>query len=157
PQKKQVLVKYLGGNPINHFQGQIHFHSSDFSLEILNTSRQDGQLYEYSVSRGPEEEVQLIQLKVYEPVSRPSIQILSREVANGSCSVALNCTAERGDDVSYSWGSQDSGASGPCSANSSFLQLSYAPGNASTACVCTASNPVSSRAAAFQPSGCSHE
>ncbi|NXM28136.1 SLAF1 protein, partial [Oxyruncus cristatus] len=157
PHRKQVLVKYSGGNPINHFQGQIRFHRSDFSLEILNTSRQDGQLYEYSVSRGPEEEVQQIQLKVYEPVSHPSIQILSRELANGSCTITLNCTAEQGDDVSYSWGSQDSRASGPCSGNSSFLQLSYPLWNTSTACVCNATNPVSSRAVTFHPSECSHE
>ncbi|NWU87760.1 SLAF1 protein, partial [Onychorhynchus coronatus] len=157
PHKKEVLVKYSGGNPTNHFQGQIRFHGSDFSLEILNTSRQDGQLYEYSVSRGRVEEVQQIQLKVYEPVSHPSIQILSRELANGSCSIALNCTAERGDEVSYSWGSQDGGTSGPCSGNSSFLHLSYPLWNTSSACVCTAANPVSSRAVAFHPSRCSHE
>ncbi|XP_050186279.1 signaling lymphocytic activation molecule [Myiozetetes cayanensis] len=157
PHKKQVLVKYSGGKPTNHFQGQILFHESDFSLEILNTSRQDGQIYEYSVSTGREEEAQQIQLKVYEPVSHPSIRIVSREVANGSCSIALNCTAERGDDVSYSWGSQDSRTWGPCSGNSSFLHLSYPPWNTSSSCVCTATNPVSSRAVTFHPSECSHE
>ncbi|XP_051627096.1 signaling lymphocytic activation molecule-like [Manacus candei] len=155
--KKQVLVRYSGGNCTNHFQGQIRFHRADFSLEILNTSRRDGQLYEYVVSKGPEEEVQQIRLQVYEPVSHPSVRILSREVANGSCTVALNCTAERGDEVSYSWGSQDSGVPGLCSGNSSFLHLSYPPWDPHTPCVCTASNPVSSRAVAFQPPECGHE
>ncbi|XP_039246292.1 signaling lymphocytic activation molecule [Pipra filicauda] len=155
--KKQVLVKYSGGNCTNHFQGQIRFHRADFSLEILNTSRRDGQLYEYVVSKGPEEEVQQIRLQVYEPVSHPSIRILSWELANGSCTVALNCTAERGDEVSYSWGSQDSGVSGLCSGNSSFLHLSYPPWDTDTPCVCTASNPVSSRAVAFHPPECGHE
>ncbi|NXF13420.1 SLAF1 protein, partial [Smithornis capensis] len=155
--KKQVLVRYSGGNPTNYTLGQMRFQESDFSLEILNTSRQDGQLYEYSVSKGPEEEVWQIQLKVYEPVSDPSIQILSRESANGSCSVSLRCTAERGDDVSYSWGSRDS-APGLCSGNSSFLNLSYpVPWDGSTPCVCTARNPVSSRAVTLEPSQCSPE
>ncbi|NXG18449.1 SLAF1 protein, partial [Grallaria varia] len=157
PQKKQVLVKYSRGESINYLEGQMHFQGSDFSLEILNTSRQDGQLYEYSVSKGHEEEVQQIQLKVYEPVSKPSIQILSKELANGSCTLTLNCTAERGDDVSYSWDSQDSRTWGLCWGNSSFLHLSYPPGNSSISCVCTATNPVSSWAVTFNPSGCSHE
>ncbi|NXA15041.1 SLAF1 protein, partial [Sapayoa aenigma] len=156
-QTKQVLVKYSGGNPTNYTLGQMRFQKSDFSLEILNTSRQDGQLYEYIVSKGPEEEVWQIQLKVYESVSDPSIQILSRDLANGSCSLSLRCSAERGDDVSYSWGSRDSSASGICSGNSSFLNLSYPPWNGSVPCVCTATNPVSSRAVTFDSSECSSE
>lgn len=43
----------------------MRFHELDFSLELLNTSRQDWQLYEYSVSKGPEEKVWKIQLEVY--------------------------------------------------------------------------------------------
>ncbi|XP_027561170.1 signaling lymphocytic activation molecule-like [Neopelma chrysocephalum] len=158
--RKQVLVKYSGGNCTNHFQGQIRFHGSDFSLEILNTSRGDGQLYEYVVSKGPEEEVLQLQLKVYEPISHPSIRILSRELSNGSCTFALNCTTQEGDEVSYSWGSQDSGISGnsgPCSGNSSFLSLSHPPWDTNIPCVCTATNPVSSGAVAFQPPQCGHE
>ncbi|NWI54849.1 SLAF1 protein, partial [Calyptomena viridis] len=152
--KKQILVRYSGDNSTNYTPGQMRFQKLDFSLEILNTSRQDGQLYEYSVSKGSEEEVWQIQLKVYEPVSDPSIQILRRELANGSCSISLKCRAERGDDVSYSW---DSSTSGICSGNSSFLNLSYPLWNVSIPCVCTARNPVSSRAVTFDPSQCSSE
>lgn len=43
----------------------MRFHREDFSLEILNTSRGDRQLYEYSVSKGQEEEVWQIQLEVF--------------------------------------------------------------------------------------------
>ncbi|NXC28183.1 SLAF1 protein, partial [Campylorhamphus procurvoides] len=157
PQKKQVLVKYSRANSTNYYPGQMLFQMLDFSLEILNTSRQDGQLYEYSVSTGPLEEVQQIQLKVYEPVSDPTIQILSKEVANGSCTITLNCTAEQGDDVSYSWTSQASRTSGLCSGNSSFLHLSYPLRTTSISCVCTATNPVSSRAVTFDPAECSSE
>lgn len=90
-------------------------------------------------------------------MSDPSIQILGWALVNGSCTVTLNCTAERGDNVSYSWGSRDAPTSGLCSRNGSLLHLSYPLHNASVACACTASNPVSSRVVAFKSSECSYE
>ncbi|NXE84678.1 SLAF1 protein, partial [Cochlearius cochlearius] len=157
PQKKRVLLKYSGGNYTNYMEGRNRFHKRDFSLEILNTSRQDRQLYEYVVSKASEEEVWQIQLEVYEPVSDPSIQILSRALANGSCTVTLNCTAERGDNVSYSWDSRDLSTSRLCSRNGSLLHLSYPLQNASVACACTATNPISSRVVTFNSSECNYE
>ncbi|NXY80368.1 SLAF1 protein, partial [Glareola pratincola] len=157
PQRKQVLLKYMDGNYTNYMQGRARFHMVDFSLEILNTSREDRHLHEYIVSKGSEEEVWQIQLEVYEPVSHPSIQVLSRALANGSCAFTLNCTAERGDNVSYSWSSQDASTLGLCSRNGSLLHLSYPLQNASITCACTASNPVSSRVVAFKSSKCSYE
>ncbi|NWW91223.1 SLAF1 protein, partial [Rhynochetos jubatus] len=157
PQKKLILLRYAGGNYTNYMQGRMHFHTLDFSLEILNTSRQDGQLYEYIVSKGSEEEVWQTQLQVYEPVSDPSIQVLDWVLTNSSCTVTLNCTAERGDNVSYSWDSWDSSTSGLCSHNGSFLHLFYTLQNARVACACTASNPVSSRVTTFISSECSNE
>ncbi|XP_055647752.1 signaling lymphocytic activation molecule-like isoform X2 [Falco biarmicus] len=157
PQRKLVLLKYLDGNYTNYMQGRALFHRLNFSLEILNTSRQDGQLYEYIVSKGPEEKVWQIQLEVYEPVSDPSIQILSQVPANGSCTITLNCTAARGDSISYSWGSQDSSISQLCSHNGSLLHLSYPLQNTSIPCTCTASNPISTRVIVFNSSKCSYE
>ncbi|NXV24010.1 SLAF1 protein, partial [Cepphus grylle] len=157
PQRKLVLLKYLDGNYTNYMLGRACFHMVDFSLEILNTSREDRQLHEYIVSKGPEEKVWQIQLEVYEPVSHPSIQVLSWALANGSCAVTLNCTAERGDNVSYSWGSRDTGTLGLCSSNGSLLHLSYPLQNTSVACACTASNPVSRRVATFNSSECSYK
>ncbi|KFQ92621.1 Signaling lymphocytic activation molecule, partial [Nipponia nippon] len=157
PQRKLILLEYCHGNYTNYMQGQNRFHKLDFSLEILNTSRQDGHLYEYIVSKGPEEKVWQIQLEVYEPVSDPSIQILSWALANGSCTVTLNCTAERGDNISYSWGSWDSSTSGLCSHHGSLLNLSYPLQNTSITCACMASNPVSRRVVNFSSSECSYE
>ncbi|NXQ80280.1 SLAF1 protein, partial [Nyctibius grandis] len=157
PQRKLVLLKYSHGNYTNYMQERTRFHKLNFSLEILNTSRQDTQLYEYIVSEGPEEKVWQIQLEVYEPVSHPSIQLISWALANGSCTVTLNCTAEQGDNISYSWGSRDTGTSGLCSSNTSLLHFSYPLQNTSIACACTATNPVSSRVVAFNSSKCSHE
>ncbi|XP_010084049.1 PREDICTED: signaling lymphocytic activation molecule, partial [Pterocles gutturalis] len=157
PLRKLVLLKYSDSNYTNYMEGRTRFHASDFSLEILNTSRQDRQLYEYIVSKGSEEKVWQIQLEVYEPVSDLSIQILSWAQTNGSCTVTLNCTAARGDNVSYSWGSRDASTSGLCTRNSSLLHLSYPLQNASIACACTASNPISSWVVDFNSSQCSYE
>ncbi|NXS78212.1 SLAF1 protein, partial [Erpornis zantholeuca] len=157
PQKKKVLLKFSGGNFTEYEEGRMRFHRGDFSLEILNTSRGDGQLYEYSVSKGSEEEVWQIQLEVFEPVADPSIRILRRELSNGSCSLALHCASERGDEVSYSWDSRENGTRGICSGNGSFLNLSYSLPGAAFGCVCTARNPVSSRDAAFDSSQCGSE
>ncbi|NXP67532.1 SLAF1 protein, partial [Chloropsis cyanopogon] len=150
PLKKNLLLKISGGNYTEFEPGRMRFHRSDFSLEILNTSRADQRLYEYSVSKGPEEEVWQIQLEVFEPVADPRVRIVHRERSNGSCWLALRCRAARGDAVSYSWG----GPGGLCRGNGSALNLSFALGGAAPGCVCTASNPVSSRDAAFDPSQC---
>ncbi|KFQ33947.1 Signaling lymphocytic activation molecule, partial [Merops nubicus] len=156
PHRKLVLLSYSQGKYTNYMKERISFHEDTFSLEILNTSRQDWQIYEYSVSKGSEEEVWQIQLEVYEPVSDPSIEILRWALANGTCTLTLNCTAERGDHVSYSWGGQDRGTPGLCSHNGSLLHLSYPLQNVSIACSCTASNPVSRRVATFNSSECSY-
>lgn len=92
-----------------------------------------------------------------EPVADPSIRILHRELSNGSCSLALRCSSERGDEVSYSWDSRENGIWGICSGNGSFLNLSYSLRSAGFGCVCTARNPVSSRDVAFDSSQCGSE
>jgi len=65
PQKKLILLKYSDGNYTNYMEERTRFQKMDFSLEILNTSREDRQLYEYIVTKGSEEEVWQIQLEVY--------------------------------------------------------------------------------------------
>ncbi|NXV06660.1 SLAF1 protein, partial [Cettia cetti] len=108
-QRKKFLLRLSGGNSWALEPGRLRFHSHDFSLEILNTSREDRRLYEFSVSGGDEEEVWQVQLEVLEPVARASVRILARDESNGSCSVSLRCSAERGDAVSFSWARGDSG------------------------------------------------
>ncbi|XP_053822791.1 signaling lymphocytic activation molecule [Vidua chalybeata] len=157
PLKKKFLLKISGGNYTEFEPERMRFHKEDFSLEILNTSRDDRRLYEYSVSKGPDEEVWQIQLEVFEPVANPSIRILHRESSNGSCSLALRCSSERGDEVSYSWDSRDNGTGGICSGSGGVLNLSYSLRGAAFGCVCTASNPVSSRRAAFHSAQCGSE
>ncbi|NXX41374.1 SLAF1 protein, partial [Tricholaema leucomelas] len=154
PQNKEVLLQYSHGSPTNYLEGRMQFHSKDFSLEILNTSRQDGQLYEYATRKGQQERVWQILLEVYEPVSPPSIEVLSRALANGSCRLTLNCSAERGDSIAYSWAGTPPRL---CARNGSLLQLSYPQHDANLSCSCRASNAVSSLLATFRPSGCSQQ
>ncbi|NXO73189.1 SLAF1 protein, partial [Phainopepla nitens] len=154
PQKKRFLLRISGGSPREFERARMRFHPQDFSLEILNTSREDGRLYEYSVSNGTEEEVWQVQLRVFEPVADPRIQILHREWSNGSCSLALRCSSERGDEVSYSWAGWDNSTVGICSGQGEFLNLSFSPRSAAFGCVCTAQNPVSHRHTAFDLARC---
>ncbi|XP_041267088.1 signaling lymphocytic activation molecule [Onychostruthus taczanowskii] len=157
PLTKKFLVKISGRNHSEFQPERMRFREQNFSLEILNTSRDDQRLYEYSVNKGSEEEVWQIQLEVFEPVANLSIRILHRESSNGSCSLALNCSSERGDNVSYSWDSRDNGTGGICSGNGSVLRLSFPVRSAAFGCVCTARNPVSSRRAAFDAARCGSE
>ncbi|NWU32730.1 SLAF1 protein, partial [Dyaphorophyia castanea] len=157
PQRKKILLRFSGGNYTEFEPGRMRFHRKDFSLEILNTNRGDGQLYEYSVSQGPEEEVWQIQLEVFEPVAEPSIRILHQELSNGSCSLSLRCSSDRGDEVSYSWESRENGSGEICSGHGRFLNLTFPLSSAGFDCVCTATNPVSSGATAFSSSLCGAE
>ncbi|NWI47907.1 SLAF1 protein, partial [Picathartes gymnocephalus] len=157
PQRKKILLKFSGGDYRQLEQGRIRFHQQNFSLEILNTSRDDGRLYEYSVTKGQEEEVWQVQLEVFEPVGDPSIRILRRELSNGSCSLSLLCTSEKGDEVSYTWEDPGNGTGGICSGNGSSLNFSYSLRDAAFGCVCSAWNPVSRRNATFRPSRCGSE
>ncbi|XP_062367346.1 signaling lymphocytic activation molecule isoform X1 [Cinclus cinclus] len=154
---KKFLLKISSVNLTEFEPERMRFHREDFSLEILNTSRDDGRLYEYSVNKGSEEELWLIQLQVFEPVANPIIRILHRESSNSSCSLTLLCTSERGDEVSYSWDSRDNGTGGICSGNSSILNISYSLRSPGFRCVCTARNLVSSLDVAFDSSQCGFE
>ncbi|NXH19726.1 SLAF1 protein, partial [Bucco capensis] len=155
PGKKQILLSYHNGTYSNNLEGRIHFHQLNFSLEILNTSRQDRQLYEYVVSKRSEEKVWQIQLEVYEAVLNPTIELLTWALTNDSCSLSLKCTAERGDNLSYSWDCCHSIPLELCFQQGSILHLSYLLPNSSITCSCRASNPVSSSITTFTSSQCS--
>ncbi|NXS35935.1 SLAF1 protein, partial [Pomatostomus ruficeps] len=157
PQRRKFLLRISGGTVTEFEPGRLRFHRRDFSLEILNTSRADGRLYEFSLRRGRDEELWQLRLQVFEAVADPNIRVLRRELSNGSCSVALGCSSERGDGVSYSWAGRENGSAGICSGSGPVLNLSYPIGIGAFGCVCTARNPVSSRDAAFLSSWCGSE
>ncbi|NXA75318.1 SLAF1 protein, partial [Thryothorus ludovicianus] len=177
--RKKFLVKIHGGNFTQHDKERLRFHPRNFSLEILETSRADTGIYEFSVITSKEEEETFqIQLRVLEAVADPSILILGREWSGGRCSLALRCSAARGDEVSFTWGGADPslgpggdpgpdpgsgpgsgsgpgpGPDPPCSGTGPSLNLSFSGREPSPGCVCTARNAVSSGSAALEPAGC---
>uniref|UniRef100_A0A8C0E8J8 Ig-like domain-containing protein n=1 Tax=Bubo bubo TaxID=30461 RepID=A0A8C0E8J8_BUBBB len=157
PQRKLVLLKYADGNYTNYMENRTRFHKSDFSLEILNT-RFPRQGPRQCLHPSPDTNLYLLPPSLsLEPVSDPSIHVLSWALANGSCTVTLNCTAARGDNVLYSWDSWDTSTSGLCSSSGSLLHFSYPLQNTSIACTCTASNSISSQVVIFNFSECSYE
>ncbi|XP_010614955.1 signaling lymphocytic activation molecule isoform X2 [Fukomys damarensis] len=127
------------------------FHLENLSLGILGSRKEHEGWYSMNL----EENVQIhsfcVQLKLYEQVSTPEIQVLNRtqESHNGTCSLTIACTVQQGDHVAYNW-SEEGGTHLPSPANSSHLLfLTLGPQHADNFYICTASNPVSSRSQAF--------
>ncbi|TFK06735.1 mitochondrial import inner membrane translocase subunit Tim23-like [Platysternon megacephalum] len=146
------LVSCHGNNHTNHMPKRIKFHPENFSLEILETRRTDAGPYEYTVNKGSGEQSLQFQLEVYERVSVPDIQMVSRTLGNESCTVNLSCVVNSGDNVTYSWNCSEGNTSQLHPYNDSFLHLSFTPGEGSFSCTCTARNRVSRQTARFSSS-----
>ncbi|XP_030397612.1 signaling lymphocytic activation molecule-like isoform X3 [Gopherus evgoodei] len=146
------LASYDGRNYTNYMEKRIKFHPENFSLEILKTRRTDAGHYEYTVNKRFEEQSLQFQLEVYERVSVPDIQMVSRTLGNESCSMTLSCVVNSGDNVTYSWNCSEGNTSQLLSYNDSFLHLSFTPGEGSVSCSCTARNIVSQQTTRFSSS-----
>ncbi|XP_039369459.1 signaling lymphocytic activation molecule isoform X2 [Mauremys reevesii] len=146
------LVSYDGKNYTNYMEKRIKFHPENFSLEILETMRTDAGHYEYTVTKRSEEQSLQFQLEVYERVSVPDIQIVSRILGNESCSMNLSCVVNSGDNVTYSWNCSEGNTSQLHPYNDSFLHLSFTPGEGSVSCSCTARNRVNHQTTRFSSS-----
>ncbi|KAM9114640.1 signaling lymphocytic activation molecule-like isoform 2-T2 [Pangshura tecta] len=146
------LAIYDGKNYTNYMKERIKFHPENFSLEILKTARTDAGHYEYTVNKHFEEQSLQFQLEVYERVSVPDIQLVSRTLGNESCSMNLSCVVSSGDNVTYSWNCSEGNTSQLHPYNGSFLHLSFTPGEGSVSCSCTARNRVSQQTTRFSSS-----
>ncbi|KAG6930129.1 signaling lymphocytic activation molecule family member 1 [Chelydra serpentina] len=146
---KKKLIKYSGNNYTIFKDVKIKFHPENFSLEIPNTRRMDAGLYEYMVNKGSEEVFLHLRLEVYEPVSVPDIQMVSKTLGNESCTMNLSCAVTSGDNVTYSWNCSEGNTYQLHPYNDSFLHLSFTPGEGSVSCICTARNRVSQQATTF--------
>ncbi|XP_034612459.1 signaling lymphocytic activation molecule-like [Trachemys scripta elegans] len=149
--KRKLIIRYSGNNYTNHMTEQIKFHPENFSLEILDTKRTDAGHYEYMVNKGSEEEFLHLQLEVYEQVSVPDIQMVSKTLGNESCTMNLSCTVKSGDNVAYSWTCSE-GNTSQHPYNDNFLHLFFPPGEGSFSCTCTARNKVSQQITRFSSS-----
>ncbi|CAM2108315.1 signaling lymphocytic activation molecule [Caretta caretta] len=156
---KTFIVEYSGNHTnIMADKERIKFHPENFSLEILETRREDAGHYEYTVNKRFEEQSLQFQLEVYEQVSIPNLQMVSKTLGNESCAMNLSCLVTSGDNVTYSWNCSEGNASQLHPYNDSFLHLSFTPGEGSVSCTCTARNRVSQQATRLSfPVECSNK
>uniref|UniRef100_A0A8C9PIN1 Signaling lymphocytic activation molecule family member 1 n=1 Tax=Spermophilus dauricus TaxID=99837 RepID=A0A8C9PIN1_SPEDA len=139
------------GSP-SYLEDGYQFHLENLSLVILGSKNDSKGWYFMSLEENISVRQFCVQLELYEQVSTPEIKVLNatQEKDNGTCSLILSCTAEKGDHVTYTW--SEEGTHLLSSANSShLLYLTLGQQHADNVYVCTASNPVSNSSQAFIP------
>ncbi|XP_003466722.2 signaling lymphocytic activation molecule [Cavia porcellus] len=135
----------------DYIEDGYQFHPENLSLVILGSKKEHEGWYFMYLEENVHIQSFCAQLKLYEQVSTPEIQVLNKtqESDNGTCSLMIACTVKHGDHVAYNW-SEEGGTHLPSPANSSHLLfLTLGPQHADNFYICTASNPVSSRSQAF--------
>lgn len=114
---------------------------SNSSLVIHNVQKEDSSTYLLNVFKPDGEEVEKkIQLKVFEPVPKPTVKIESTRVENKRCVLNLSCVVPT-PDVTYIW-FENSDKTKTIS-NESVLQVTLQE-NGAGSYNCCVSNPVSS-------------
>ncbi|KAI6050448.1 signaling lymphocytic activation molecule [Marmota monax] len=139
------------GSP-SYLEDGYQFHLENLSLVILGSKNDSEGWYFMSLEENISVRQFCVQLELYEQVSTPEIKVLNstQEKDNGTCSLILSCTVEKGDHVTYTW--SEEGTHLLSSANSShLLYLTLGPQHADNVYLCTASNPVSNSSQAFSP------
>ncbi|XP_078272144.1 SLAM family member 9-like [Rhinoraja longicauda] len=143
--KVELCVK-TQNSPIQYNKQGIRLNLKDCSLEIRNLTERDQGLYEMNLRTNLAVHVQVTELKIYERVSLPVINI-SAAFTGGVCNVSLVCSLEHGTEPVYTWWTGD----GKVTADGSHiltdggrrLALSIAPPNNNSVYNCTVGNPVS--------------
>ncbi|KAM5237517.1 LOW QUALITY PROTEIN: signaling lymphocytic activation molecule [Ctenodactylus gundi] len=151
--KKIVSLNLPEAASSYYLEPAYQFHPENLSLGILGSKKENEGWYTMTLEDNFSVRQFCVQLKLYEQVSTPEIQVLNKtqENENGSCSLLLACTVENGDNVTYGW-SEKGGTHLLSPANSShLLSLTVGPQHANDAYVCTASNPVSNRTRTIKP------
>ncbi|XP_014417521.2 signaling lymphocytic activation molecule [Camelus ferus] len=150
--KKKIVSLDLpeGGSP-GYLEDGYTFHLENLSLRILESRNKDEGWYFMSVEENVSVQHFCLQLKLYEQVSTPEIKVLNSTQEHGNCSLTLDCIAEKGDQVAYSW-SEEVGTHPLRLANGSrLLYLTLGPQHANNVYICTVSNPISNRSQTFIP------
>ncbi|XP_078272517.1 signaling lymphocytic activation molecule-like isoform X2 [Rhinoraja longicauda] len=143
--KVQLCVK-TQNNPIQYSKQGISLNLKDCSLEIQNLTERDQGLYEMNLRTNVAVLVQVTELRIYERVSLPVINI-SAAFTDGVCNVSLVCSLEHGTEPVYTWWTGD----GKVTADGSHiltdggtgLALSIALPIKNSVYNCTVVNPVS--------------
>ncbi|XP_049736881.1 SLAM family member 8 isoform X1 [Elephas maximus indicus] len=135
----------------SRFLGRAHLHSN-LSLELRPLEFGDsGNFSVLLVDTGGWAQTQTFQLKVYDAVPRPVVQVFIAASGDAqppkTCQVFLSCWAPNISDVTYSW--QREGTIGfdlephGLFENGQVLRVSLGPGDKGVAYSCIVSNPVS--------------
>ncbi|XP_055522191.1 signaling lymphocytic activation molecule-like isoform X1 [Leucoraja erinacea] len=143
--KVQLCTK-TQNSPIQCNKQGIRLNLKDCSLEIQNLTEHDQGLYEMNLRTTLAVHEQVTELKIYERVSLPVINI-SEAFTEGVCNVSLVCSLEHGTEPVYTWWSGD----GKVTADGSHiltdegrrLALSIPLPNNNSVYNCTVGNPVS--------------
>ncbi|XP_006895593.1 PREDICTED: SLAM family member 8 [Elephantulus edwardii] len=150
----------------SRFLGRAHLHSN-LSLELRPLESGDsGNFSVLLVDIGGQAQTQTLQLKVYDAVPRPTVQVYiaaaEEALAPKTCQVFLSCWAPNISDVTYSWRRERTIGFGleqqGLFANSQVLRISLGPGDKNVTYSCIVSNPVSWDLATVTPwESCHHE
>ncbi|XP_040859276.1 SLAM family member 8 [Ochotona curzoniae] len=135
----------------SRFLGRAQLHSN-LSLELGPLESGDsGNFSVLMVDVGGRTLTQTLQLKVYDVVPRPVVQVFIGVAEDAqfprTCQVFLSCWASNASDITYSWrrdGLADFGIEPPSLfTDGQVLSLSLGPGDKDVAYSCIVSNPVS--------------
>ncbi|XP_005610029.1 SLAM family member 8 isoform X1 [Equus przewalskii] len=143
----------------SRFLGRAQLHSN-LSLELQPLEFGDsGNFSVLLVDTGGRAQTQILQLKVYDAVPRPVVQVFiavpGDDQPPNTCQVFLSCSAPNISDITYSWrqeGTIDfSIESQGLFADGQVLRVSLGPGDKRVAYSCIVSNPVSWESATVTP------
>ncbi|XP_067865887.1 SLAM family member 9-like [Heterodontus francisci] len=87
----------------NELRDRVRLNLNDYSLEILTLMKSDQGLYEVSARSKQNVHNEVIELRVYERVPCPRIQLINNVSSAGICNVTLSCSVESGSDLIYCW------------------------------------------------------
>ncbi|XP_048376307.2 SLAM family member 5-like isoform X2 [Stegostoma tigrinum] len=147
--KKNQICTKSQNNPAkcsDDFRQRVRLNLSDYSLEIKSLTKSDQGWYEVNARSEQVVHAELMELRVYEPVSIPSIEVTDM-LFNETCNVSLKCSVENGSDLTYSWwtGGEEVRTDKLQSVthDGRRLQLLVYPNSTNRAYNCTVKNPVS--------------
>ncbi|XP_027465575.1 SLAM family member 8 isoform X1 [Zalophus californianus] len=152
---EELLATFFRGSPEtlyrSRFLGRAQLHSN-LSLELQPLESGDsGNFSVLLVDTSGRAQTQLLQLKVYDAVPRPVVQVFIAVSGDAplpkTCQVFLFCRAPNISDITYSWrqeGTIDFGIEpSGLFTDGQVLRVSLGPGDKSVAYSCIVSNPVS--------------
>nr|XP_033779911.1 signaling lymphocytic activation molecule-like isoform X2 [Geotrypetes seraphini] len=144
---KRTIFSFDVASRVCSFQGEdlqncSRFHPENLSLDFSEITREDAGSYVLVWHEKFIEKEAHLQLDVYEQISASSIPV-TKMLENETCTMLLNCTVEKGDNVTYNWTQSHGNVTRQLTHNDSILTITPAPGDTSLSYACLAKNPVS--------------